>query len=61
MEEQRNKLITDDDRNLTEKDLSDIKLEINRLLWMWGKPTLTLREADDLSCSILDIIIEGKI
>ena len=41
-------------------DDTDMKKEINNLIWMYGDGLLTLRDAEVLACDILVMIKEGK-
>lgn len=41
-----------------EKHLSDIKLELNNLIWMYGPPKMTLGEADKLACKLISEMVD---
>lgn len=44
----------------SDDELSRLKMEINNLLWMHGPESLTLKQAEVLSCSILHIVLHGE-
>jgi hypothetical protein len=39
---------------------SDLKLEINRLIWQYAPGETTLGTADEMACKILTSILAGK-
>jgi len=36
--------------------VTDVKFEINNLIWMHGPSSLTLEEADERACTILNLL-----
>ena len=35
-----------------------VKREINNLLWMYARGTMTLEEADEIACKVLNLLRE---
>ena len=43
---------------MDEKEISEnIKLEVNNLIWMYGKDSLTLYEAEQLAIDVCNLIL----
>jgi hypothetical protein len=40
-------------------DLDDFKPKINNLIWMYGPPSLTLQEAEERACAVINLIMEA--
>jgi hypothetical protein len=41
-------------------DMTELKLEINRLIWQYSPEETTIGAADELACKILVSILKGK-
>ena len=39
--------------SLSDFDVEHVKKELNNLIWMYGHPELTLKQAEELACEIL--------
>jgi len=44
----------------TANEVTDLKIEINNLIWRYGDGKLTLEQADEMSHKILNLILGGK-
>ena len=46
--------------NLSNDDITHIKLQLNQMIWEYSPEEITIGQAEDLSCKILNSIIAGK-
>ena len=51
----RSNLFMDD-----ENDITELKKEINNLIWMHAPDHLTLGKAETIACNILEMVREGR-
>jgi hypothetical protein len=45
---------------LSNEMITTLKLELNRLIWMYARPTLTLEQAEVMACRILAEITDRE-
>lgn len=36
-----------------------LKEEINKLLWVWLPPSMTLEKAEDVACKVMSVIVDA--
>ena len=46
--------------NVTEYSINDLKIELNKVVWMYAAQDTTLREAEDLANELLRLFVTNR-
>jgi hypothetical protein len=46
--------------NVTEYSINDLKIELNKVVWMYAAQDTTLREAEDLASELLRLFVANR-